>query len=155
MFTTRSSRRLKKLILTAIVVGPLGLVCWPNALALSSGSNLIVNPGAEADVGAASVGPVVPPTGWATSSNFTAFQYGAANGPSLSDAGPADRGLSILAGGPGDVSLFGGFLGVGFLILISLPKRISLPRSRRIRASRASLGASEVPSNAVDWATQS
>jgi len=57
------------------------------------GINLVTNGGAEADVGAPDSSHVVKPTGWTTTGQFTAVQYGASGGfPDTTSPGPADRG---------------------------------------------------------------
>jgi hypothetical protein len=71
------------------------------------GANLIVNPGAELGTGAADWTTTVAPTGWRTTSNFSAVQYAA---PGVPDSlHPADStaiggGNNYFAGGPNDTS---------------------------------------------------
>lgn len=67
-------------------------------------TNLIINPGAEASAGAASFGLVVAPTGWATTSNFSAVQYAAGGGADLNTAvsTAVGGGSNYFAGGPGN-----------------------------------------------------
>jgi hypothetical protein len=67
-------------------------------------TNLIVNPGAEADTGATGVDAHtsnVGITGWTKSGRATVIEYDAEDwgGPTSSDPGPADRGLNFFAGG--------------------------------------------------------
>jgi len=62
--------------------------------------NLVVNGDAEADVGASSSSQIVKPTGWTTTGEFTAVQYGASGGfPDASSPGPKDRGKNDFEGG--------------------------------------------------------
>jgi hypothetical protein len=64
------------------------------------GKNLIVNGDAEADVGASDNTQVVKPTGWTTTGEFTAVQYGASGGfPDATSPGPKDRGKNDFEGG--------------------------------------------------------
>jgi len=64
------------------------------------GVNLVVNGGGEANVGAPDSGHVVKPTGWITTGQFTAVQYGAAGGfPDKTSPGPAIRGKNDFEGG--------------------------------------------------------
>ena len=64
------------------------------------GTNLVVNGDAEANVGAANNMQVVKPTGWTTTGEFTAVQYGAAGGfPDATSPGPKDRGKNDFEGG--------------------------------------------------------
>ncbi|MCC6608923.1 MAG: PEP-CTERM sorting domain-containing protein [Burkholderiales bacterium] len=65
-------------------------------------SNLIVNGDAEASVGAASFSVAAAPTGWSTTSNFTAMQYaaGGANELNNADSTAFGGGLNYFAGGP-------------------------------------------------------
>jgi hypothetical protein len=64
------------------------------------GTNLVVNGDAETDVGAPDNDHIVKPTGWATTGQFTAVQYGASGGfPDKSSAGPDNRGLNLFEGG--------------------------------------------------------
>jgi hypothetical protein len=64
------------------------------------GINLVTNGGAEADVGAPDSSHVVKPTGWTTTGQFTAVQYGASGGfPDTTSPGPADRGKNDFEGG--------------------------------------------------------
>jgi hypothetical protein len=63
--------------------------------------NLINNPGADIDTGAASNDEVDSPSGWtAQAGQPTAVQYGASGGfPAATDPGPSDRGANFFAGG--------------------------------------------------------
>lgn len=89
--------RISPLAAALSVAGALAFM--PAAHADTFGSNLIVNGGAEAGAGSSNGGLVGVP-GWATTSNFTAVQYGASGGfPATSDIGPADRGHNFFAGG--------------------------------------------------------
>ncbi|QEH31689.1 hypothetical protein OJF2_01540 [Aquisphaera giovannonii] len=72
--------------------------------------NLIVNPGAEADVGSDD-GSVVSVTGWTTVGKFTVVRYGASGGtdstsgfPRPRSPGPDERGRNFFAGGPNNQS---------------------------------------------------
>ncbi|MEP7305088.1 MAG: PEP-CTERM sorting domain-containing protein [Acidobacteriota bacterium] len=74
-----------------------------SASATPLGINLIVNPGAENGAGATNFSSaVVVPTGWITTSNFSAVQY-AVGGPAdlnTSDAAAILGGLNYFSGGP-------------------------------------------------------
>lgn len=64
------------------------------------GTNLVINGDAESDVGAPDNNHIVKPTGWETTGQFTAVQYGASGGfPDKSTTGPANRGLNLFEGG--------------------------------------------------------
>jgi hypothetical protein len=63
--------------------------------------NLIVNGNAEAALGSADGIPVTTP-GWYSSGQATAAQYGVNGWPTLTDPGPANRGLNLFSGGPGN-----------------------------------------------------
>jgi len=64
------------------------------------GVELVKNGGAEADVGAPSNSQIVKPTGWTTTGEFTAVQYGASGGfPDATSPGPAERGKNLFEGG--------------------------------------------------------
>ncbi len=64
------------------------------------GRNLVVNGGAESDVGAPDNSKVVKPSNWTTTGEFTVVQYGAAGGfPDKTSPGPADRGKNLFEGG--------------------------------------------------------
>ncbi|WP_310483465.1 PEP-CTERM sorting domain-containing protein [Chamaesiphon sp. VAR_48_metabat_403] len=82
-----------------------GVIGVNPAQAITFGTNIIVNPGAEAGAGSAT-GDVVSVPGWTTTGNFTVVPYGAAGFPERnSDAIVAGIGLSSLgnnffAGGP-------------------------------------------------------
>jgi hypothetical protein len=68
-------------------------------------TNLIVNGDAESTAGAANPSAVVKPSGWATTGEFTAVQYGASGGfPDKTDPGPTDRGKNFFAGGNAPLS---------------------------------------------------
>lgn len=70
-------------------------------------SNLVVNPGAESGTGSSDGQSVVPVPGWTTTGNATAVVYGAGGAgayPSLSDPGPANRGVNFFSGGPNNVA---------------------------------------------------
>jgi hypothetical protein len=75
-----------------------GYVVLTNAV---FGHNLVVNGNAEANLGAATDTAVVAPQGWTTKGPFTVVQYGTGVFPTAQDPGPADRGKSFFAGGPG------------------------------------------------------
>lgn len=63
--------------------------------------NLLVNPGAEASVGAADMLAVAAPFGWETSGALTALRYDAAGSPFAGDLpGPENRGSNLFVGGP-------------------------------------------------------
>lgn len=72
----------------------------PSGTSTPFGTNLVVNGDAESDTGAPSDGQVVKPTGWTTTGEFTAVQYGASGGfPNKTSPGPTDRGKNFFAGG--------------------------------------------------------
>jgi hypothetical protein len=82
----------------ALVLGAPG-TSWAQ-MAGAPDVELIFNGDAEADVGAPSNSEVVKPTGWATTGEFTAVQYGASGGfPDANSPGPQDRGRNFFAGG--------------------------------------------------------
>lgn len=63
--------------------------------------NLIVNGDAESGPGSNSGSTVASVPGFGTVGGFTVTTYGAGGGfPTLTDAGPADRGLNFFSGGP-------------------------------------------------------
>jgi hypothetical protein len=63
-------------------------------------ANLVLNGGAESNVGASNNSTVVKPTDWTTTGDFTALQYGATGGfPTSTSPGPSDRGKNFFAGG--------------------------------------------------------
>jgi len=77
-----------------------------SSVAVASGSasqfghNLVVNGDAEANVGAASADQVVKPSGWTTTGEFTAVQYGISGGfPDDTSPGPSNRGKNDFEGG--------------------------------------------------------
>jgi hypothetical protein len=79
------------------------LSATPAVQATVLSSNLIVNPGAETDVGAPNITTsVVAPFGWSTTSNFTAVQYAAGGAADLNPAISAavGGGNNYFAGGP-------------------------------------------------------
>jgi hypothetical protein len=64
------------------------------------GTNLVVNGDAEAEVGAPDNSKIVKPSGWTTTGEFTAVQYGASGGfPDAKSPGPATRGKNLFEGG--------------------------------------------------------
>jgi hypothetical protein len=76
-----------------------GLTWCGTAHAVSYGTNLLVNPGAEAGPSSPTGAPVSVP-GWITSSAFTVIPYGSPGGyPTASDFGPGDRSSQFFAGG--------------------------------------------------------
>ncbi|MBV9467786.1 MAG: hypothetical protein JOZ57_00915, partial [Abitibacteriaceae bacterium] len=75
------------------------------ATSSSFGSNLIVNPGAEAGPGSTSGNDIEPVPGWTTSGNFTVIPYGPNNGGiTTTDPGPPSRGKNYFAGGPNNAA---------------------------------------------------
>lgn len=81
------------------IVGALASIA-PAGAASIYGTNLIVNGDAEADTGSTGeeIGSV---TGFVKGGQFTVVTYTAGGGfPTLTDPGPADRGLNFFAGGP-------------------------------------------------------
>jgi hypothetical protein len=62
--------------------------------------NLVLNGGAEANVGAPDDNTIVKPADWKTTGQFTAVQYGAEGGfPTSTTPGPPARGKNFFAGG--------------------------------------------------------
>ena len=60
----------------------------------------MINGDAESELGAPDNNAVVKPTGWETTGQFTAVQYGASGGfPDLKTPGPDNRGKSLFEGG--------------------------------------------------------
>jgi hypothetical protein len=99
MTTTPSTVFVRAALALLLTVGSTGTV---RAADPAFGTNLVVNGDAEADVGSSSDSPVVKPTGWTTTGNFTVVQYGASGGfPTLTSPGPDDRGKNFFAGGVG------------------------------------------------------
>lgn len=84
----------------ALATGLIGYSTSSHAV-LVFGSNVIVNGGAEADVGGGGT-VFVSPSGWTNSSNtngITVVEYGAPGGyPTATDPGPVDRGLNFFGG---------------------------------------------------------
>jgi hypothetical protein len=83
-----------------------GIVGVDAAKAVTFGSNLILNPGAELNIGASNRSTTVTPTNWTTTSgNLTAAQYGGGGAttpfPTATSPGPVTRGLNFFAGGAG------------------------------------------------------
>src|SRR5436190_14999290 len=95
-------------------------------LSVALGTNVIVNPGAEANVGATTRTGVVHPSGWTFNHNATAVKYGSPGGfPTATSPGPSSRGNNFFAGGPGmesdlfqllDVSSLSGLVDVNKLM---------------------------------------
>lgn len=72
----------------------------PGSAQPAYGTNLIVNGDAESDTGAPDNSTIVKPSGWTTTGEFTAVQYGASGGfPDKTSPGPADRGKNLFEGG--------------------------------------------------------
>jgi uncharacterized protein (DUF2141 family) len=77
-------------------------------MAVSVGTNLLVNGDAEASAAAANATTIAAPSGWTIGSEtnrtpgFTAVQYGIPTFPPLTSPGPAARGTNFFAGGPND-----------------------------------------------------
>jgi hypothetical protein len=81
-------------------IGVLATAAVQAQAAATYGVNLVVNGGAEADVGAPDASHVVKPTGWITTGQFTPVQYGAPGGfPDKTSPGPSDRGKNDFEGG--------------------------------------------------------
>ncbi|MGH9169571.1 MAG: alkaline phosphatase family protein [Acidimicrobiales bacterium] len=71
-------------------------------LASPAGTNLIVNPGAEAGAASAAGWDAVTIPGWQVDEGLpTVVDYGTAGFPSITDPGPAHRGHQLFAGGAG------------------------------------------------------
>ena len=69
------------------------------------GRNLIVNGDAEADTGASSKQQVIAPSGWTTTGQLTAVQYGTPGGfPDHNSPGPKHRGQNDFEGGNAPLS---------------------------------------------------
>jgi hypothetical protein len=93
-------------LLVSSIVG-VGTIGVNPSQAVTFGSNLILNSGAESDVGAPDrlVASTVTPTNWTTTSgNFTAARYGGATisgtpFPTATSPGPSGRGQNFFAGG--------------------------------------------------------
>ena len=66
-------------------------------------ANLIVNGGAEADVGSTD-GTQVPVTGWTVTGLATPLKYDVSEYPASTDPGPADRGTNLFIGGSNGAS---------------------------------------------------
>jgi hypothetical protein len=83
-----------------------GIVGVDTAEAVTFGSNLIQNPGAELNIGAANRTANVTPSNW-TTSTVTAVQYGAGGTlpfPTATSPGPTVRGANFFAGGQGNLT---------------------------------------------------
>lgn len=77
------------------------LLVIPGTLQAQTGVNLITNPGGEdgpGDPGGYTVVTGMP--SWARTGSFNVVRYGAPDFPNNSSAGPPERGLNFLAGGP-------------------------------------------------------
>lgn len=86
-------------IALSIVAKPVGAQT-PSGTSALFGTNLVVNGYAESDTGAPSNSQIVKPTGWTTTGEFTAVQYGASGGfPDKNSPGPSDRGKNFFGGG--------------------------------------------------------
>ncbi len=91
----------------AAIIATIGTLLLGTMLAVSAapatsqfGRNLVVNGGAEADVGASSDTQIVKPSGWTTTGQFTAVQYGIPGGfPDRNSPGPRHRGKNDFEGG--------------------------------------------------------
>ncbi len=90
-----------------IAIAAIGTVMLGTMLVVSAapatsqfGRNLVVNGGAEANVGASSDTQIVKPSGWSTTGQFTAVQYGIPGGfPDRNGPGPKHRGKNDFEGG--------------------------------------------------------
>lgn len=70
-------------------------------MSVTLGANLLVNPGAEANIGVSDKAHIVAPAGWTNNGAATAVKYGATGGfPTAQSPGPASRGNNFFAGGP-------------------------------------------------------
>lgn len=68
--------------------------------AVTWGTNLIRNPGAEASPGATSIGQDTPPIHWTRTGKLHAVQYGTSGGfPTSTSPGPKVRGVNFFSGG--------------------------------------------------------
>src|SRR5207248_847070 len=68
-------------------------------MAVTLGTNAIVNPGAEANTGGTG-SQVILPTGWTATGKPTIIKYGTSGFPLATSPGPATRGKNFFAGGP-------------------------------------------------------
>jgi hypothetical protein len=95
--------RTRKLLISAAAIGSLAAAFATGGNAQTPslfGRNLVVNGGAESDVGAPDNSKIVKPSSWTTTGEFTVVQYGAAGGfPDKTSPGPADRGKNLFEGG--------------------------------------------------------
>jgi hypothetical protein len=83
----------------SVVATPAGAQA-PSGTSALFGTNLVVNGDAESDTGAPSNSQIVKPTGWTTTGEFTAVQYGASGGfPDKNSPGPSERGKNFFGGG--------------------------------------------------------
>lgn len=75
---------------------------WSSLSAQTLFTNLVVNPGAEDSAGTANYTTTAPPSGWITTSNFTAVQYaiGGANELNNADSAATGGGSNYFAGEP-------------------------------------------------------
>ena len=93
-------RTLSLLAVTVLLAGTPIIARADAPPAATYGTNLVINGDAESELGAADSGIVVKPTGWETTGQFTAVQYGASGGiPDLKTPGPENRGKSLFEGG--------------------------------------------------------
>jgi hypothetical protein len=94
---------------TVVLLGSIlgfGIAGMDAAGAVTFGSNLILNPGAELDIGATNRSATVTPANWTTTSgSLTAAQYGGGGAgtpfPTATSSGSITRGANFFAGGTG------------------------------------------------------
>lgn len=84
------------LVLTSLGTAP-GLVL---------GTNLVVNTGAEAGPSAPNTSTALYVPGWSTSDGASVCPYGGTGWIQLTDPGPADHGVNLFCGGPGNTTMY-------------------------------------------------
>jgi len=70
------------------------------------GTNLVVNGGAEAGPGVANTSTTLYVPGWSTDDGASVCPYGGTRWIQLTDPGPADRGVNLFCGGPGNTTSY-------------------------------------------------
>ena len=85
----------------SLVLSPLGTS--PGSVL---GRNLVVNDGAEAGPGAPPSSTALYIPGWSTANDASVAPYGGTGWISLSDPGPADRGVNLFCGGLGGANIY-------------------------------------------------
>jgi hypothetical protein len=96
--TPQAALLISSMLVSSIVIGV------NSAQAVTFGSNLILNGGAEADIGGIG-GTIGPVTDWTTTGQFTVITYNNNTGyPTNADPGPVNRGNNFFGGGGGNSS---------------------------------------------------